>query len=333
MKIFGWSADNAACHHYRIKLPLDALAARGHEVAYGGRMPAQWRDEADIIVAQRTCMDGPSRLYQALAREGRAKLVFEMDDDLFSIWQGHNKHARFFHLPEVRRALVNNLRAAHLVTVTTEALAEVCGRHNSNVVILPNYLHSSTLDIPIPDRRIPPGDGHCIIGWGGSATHDKDWLVAKQAVAKTLTGYDHTRMRFLGNGYPDGLPPDRLEFRQWTQDMREHYQRVARFDIGLAPLVDTTFNRSKSWLKVAEYMCLGVPAVAAGTPDYARLIDNGTTGFIARKSADWERILRELTNDAELRAVVGQQARKKAAAELTIESNVERWEQAYASLL
>jgi glycosyltransferase involved in cell wall biosynthesis len=318
--------------HYRLKVPLDALAARGHEVAFDNRMPDEWREKADIFIAQRTCLPPASSLLQRLAGEGR-KIVYELDDDLFSINPRANPHAWVFRDHGIRKLIAENIRAASLVTVTTEALAKVCRRYNDNVVILPNYLPASVLDIPIPSRRLPPGDGTTVIGWGGSATHERDWLQAARAVSDVLGEREDVRMRFLGTQYARGLPRASVDYLGWTRDLDAHYRRVSRFDIGLAPLENITFNKSKSALKVAEYMMLGVPAVASPSPAYVDLIDHGTNGFIAKSPEDWAKLLRELVNDAELRTIVGQQARKKAAAELTIESNVERWEQAYASLL
>lgn len=332
MKIFGWAADRDGCAHYRLKVPFDALNARGHECAYAGNMPSEWMEKADIFVAQRTFMPPASRLLQRLAKQGR-KIVYEIDDDLFTLNPRANPHFWVFRDKGIRALIAQNMSAASMVTVTTEALAKVCRKYNDNVVILPNYLPASVLDIPTPTRRIPPGDGTTVIGWGGSATHERDWLQAARAVSKMLDESSTTRMRFLGVQYALGLPRAAVDYLGWTRDLDQHYRRVARFDIGLAPLEDTTFNKSKSALKVVEYMMLGVPAVASPSPAYSDLIENGTTGFLARTPADWERILRELVNDPELRMIVGQKAREKAAAELTIESNVERWEQAYASLL
>jgi glycosyltransferase involved in cell wall biosynthesis len=332
VKIFGWAADKDGCGHYRLKVPFAALQARGHETAVAGRMPADWREKADIIVAQRTCMPAPSTLYQILVKEGR-KMVFELDDDLFTIDPRHNPHAVIFRQHEVRKLLAENLRVASLVTVTTEALANQVGKYNPNVVILPNYLPRSTLDIAVPSRRHPPGDGTVVIGWGGSPTHEQDWMQAAKAVRATLDAHPDARMRFLGIAYALGLPRSAVDYLSWTRDIDQHYRRVARFDIGLAPLTNTTFNKAKSWLKVAEYMFLGVPAVASPLPEYKALIDHGTNGFLAKSPADWEKILRELVNNAELRQIVGLKAREKAAAELTIEANITKWEQAYASLL
>ena len=217
--------------------------------------------------------------------------------------------------------------------MTTEALAAQVRKYNTNVVILPNYLPESTLDIPVPSRRQPPGDGTVVVGWGGSPTHEQDWMQAARAVRTTLDEHPNVRMRFLGTAYALGLPRSTVDYLGWTRDIDQHYRRVVRFDIGLAPLSNATFNKAKSWLKVAEYMMLGVPAVASPLPEYAALIDHGTNGFLAKSPVDWEKILRELVNNAELRQIVGLKAREKAAAELTIEANITKWEQAYESLL
>jgi glycosyltransferase involved in cell wall biosynthesis len=208
------------------------------------------------------------------------------------------------------------------------------GKLNPNVVILPNYLPESTLDVAMESRYEGSDRGGVVIGWGGSSTHLYDWSeVAYRPILHTMKTHPHTRVRFLGTPYDTGLPRDRVEKLQWVRDMNVHYGRVGNFDIGLAPLVNNKFNKAKSWLKMAEHMMCGVPAVCSPLPDYKRLVDHGRTGFIAKNEKEWCAVLDELVRDEELRMLVGQQARKFAADNLTIEANVHKWEDAYRSLL
>lgn len=332
MKIWGWPGDLDGCRYYRVKVPLDALATRGHEVGYGVYMPPYWREQAEIVVAQRVYLPEPSTLFRHLIDKG-IKVVYEIDDDLFSMEQRGNSHAEYFAQSHVKRAIKDNMAAAAMVTVTTDALAEIAAKHNPNVVILPNYLPESILELAAAARYDAPDRGF-IIGWGGSSTHKYDWFQeACRPVMHTLNAHPHVRMRFLGNEYPTGLPRDRVEFLPWTKDMNVHYGRVANFDIGLAPLVRNKFNKSKSWLKMAEHMMCGVPAICSPLPDYVKLVDHGRTGFVAKSEKEWRDTLHELVTDNELRMLVGQQARKFAAENLTIEGNAHKWEDAYRSLL
>ena len=55
---------------------------------------------------------------------------------------------------------------------------------------------------------------------------------------------------------------------------------VAELGVGLVPLLDSAFNRAKSWLKGLEYAALGVPFVASPTPEYVKLAGLGA-GLLA----------------------------------------------------
>lgn len=324
------------CFLYRIKIPGEELARRGHEIQMSQRMGEWARSEADIIVGQRLALAPASAMWLMLSesprrREGKLKLVYEVDDDLFSIDPRQNHFAHVFKAPGVRQNMADNMRLADLVTVSTPRLAEVAGRHNPNVVVLPNSPEPAILDTPTPIYR---GTDHqpLTIGWQGSPTHHEDWRVALPAVAEVMRRHEHVRMRFLGTSYPDGLPARRVDFVMWTPDLAQHYKRQARFDIGVAPLTGTLFNEAKSELRFTEAASLGIPMVCSDCPAYRGVVEHGVTGFLARTPADWVRHLETLVLDAELRRTIGDQARA-AARGWTIDQRVTLWEEAYERLL
>ncbi|WP_347177255.1 glycosyltransferase [Parafrankia sp. EAN1pec] len=165
MRVFGWAADASACGYYRLGLPLEALKARGHRTLVSTVLPAGWLD-ADIIVGQRVCMPEPSQTWQRLARDGHL-LVYEIDDNLFGL-HPTNPGRRLFGDSAVQQRVRDNAAVASLVTVTTEALAQVMREINPNVVVLPNRIPGWLL---IRDR---PRRQRLTVGWAGSATHYAD---------------------------------------------------------------------------------------------------------------------------------------------------------------
>jgi hypothetical protein len=83
-------------------------------------------------------------------------------------------------------------------------------------------------------------------------------------------------------------------------------------DIGLAPLVDTPFNRCKTNLKWLEFSALAVPTIASDVEPYSRCIQHGVDGFLAKTSEDMVRELGRLIRDPDLRRSVGDRARETA---------------------
>lgn len=335
LKIFFWPAHSQdGCWIYRIDMPMRALIARGHDVRVAHAMGDWPRQEADIIVGQRICTHKPSWYWQNLAVEdrelGRRRLVYEVDDDLFTISGQHNPFAEIFKQPGVRSNMRANLAAANMVTVSTEPLAERLREHSDNVVVIPNALRDEVFDVPLNPARGRPG-AITVIGWQGSATHAEDWDMINDAVREVLYAEPTTHLRFLGVPYGRNLPRMKISVRPWTTDIMVHYRRSAMFDIGLAPLTKRIFNRAKSGLKAQEGMALGVPMVCSDVPAYRAVVEHGRTGFLVSGHREWVETLRMLVNDPELRVKVGDAAREVARG-WTISNNVHRWESAYASL-
>lgn len=334
LNIFYWAASmEDGTFRYRIEMPGNELRRLGHQVEASTRMSQTAWEEADVIVGQRVCQPGPVGHWVNVCRDLRergALTVYEVDDDLFSIHPKANPLGLPFQHPEVQEAMRVAIRAAAICTVSTEPLAQVLrkvrgdGADPATVIVVPNCITAATLDI----QRQRPVGWSTMYGWQGSSTHERDWLEARDAVATVLTEDRSTRLRFVGTHHLAGLPAGRkIDFQPWTVNLAEHYRRVAEFDVTLAPLERTTFNRSKSPLRVIESQALGVPVIASDVPAYRGWVEDGVTGFYARSTAQWVRAMRHL-QDPEARTEMGAAGRKAAAA-WTIEGNIGRWLDAY----
>lgn len=342
LRIFQWAASlEDGTWLYRLKMPGDELRRLGHDVRAAQQMSMWAREEADVVVGQRVCQPGAVLPWIRLCEELRTRgavSVYEVDDDLFNIHPRANPLGLPFSDPRVQTAMKAAIRVSDMVTVSTEPLAEVMRkiRHDADpatVVVLSNCITADTLAV----QRTRPPAWSTMYGWQGSPTHERDWLEARDAVATVLAeDWRATRLRFVGTYYLDGLfrngrPVGKIDHQQWTTNLAEHHRRVADFDVSLAPLERTPFNRSKSALRVIESLALGVPVVASDVPAYRGWIEDGVTGFYARSTSQWIAAMRKL-QDPDLRAEMGAAGRRAAAA-WTIEANAHKWINAYRSLL
>jgi glycosyltransferase involved in cell wall biosynthesis len=342
LRIFQWAASlEDGTYLYRLRIPGDELRRLGHEVQTSTRIGAWAFEEADVVVGHRLCQPAPVSRWLTLCDELRrrgAVSVYEVDDDLFSIERKTNPLGLPFQHPQVQEAMRLAIRAADVVTVSTEPLAGVLRKVRgpkadpASVRVVPNCIPATVLQV----RRTRPVGWTTMYGWQGSSTHERDWLEARDAVTTVLREDVGTRLRFVGAYHLDGLPSaygkpiGRVDFQGWTVDLDEHHRRVADFDVSLAPLARTPFNTSKSGLRVIESLALGVPVVASDVPAYSGWVEDGVTGFYARSTEQWTAALRKL-QDAAVRAEMGAAGRKAAEA-WTIEANIDKWINAYRRL-
>lgn len=323
-RIFFWSADSSGCAYYRCELPAAELARRGHETHTASVMPDEWLHTADVIVGQRVCQPGATIRWQQLAREGRVKLVLEVDDDLLDVDPSNGPAWAYFSKPEIRSNIKRNIQVADAVTVTTEPLAERVRQLNLNVHVVPNTVPAWLLDLPTP----VDADGPVTVGWAGGASHAMDWAEADSEVARFVTRNSGTEMHVMGWQSPDlwrRLPSTRRRYTPWVDAVPDLYRGID-FQIGVAPLRPHLFNQAKSPVKALEMAALGIPYIASDVGPYSNFVRHGETGFLVRRPHEWARYLRQLL-DPVVRQEIGTKARA-VAAEHTIERNVELWEKA-----
>lgn len=329
LKIFGWLADMAGCAWYRMLLPLGQLNHAGSaECTWDGKMPEEaW--EADVLVAQRTCMPGPSSRLQRIVRSTgkRPMVVLELDDDLMAV-PPHNPAANTYNHPEIRAQLVQNITMADMVTVSTPALAERVSKWNQRVVVLPNCVPGDLIAWK-PGRYTD----RYTVGWQGSQTHAADWKEASEPIRR-WAGRMHKetdgRVEFhTMGGLPPTFPPlPRHRHSGWDQDIARYYLRLD-WDVALAPLAESTFNRSKSDIRVLEAAALGFPVIASDVVAYRDTVVEGETGFLVRTPADWGKALDTLyySDQADLDQISA--AAKQFARSRAIENNAHLWLEAY----
>jgi glycosyltransferase involved in cell wall biosynthesis len=327
--VFGWLADRSGCGTIRLMQPLDTLAEEtGRTVAFDERLKTEGY-MPKVLVGQRVCKDGPSRLWHHFASmERRPKLVYELDDDLWNIdptnvgafeWfqKGYDRRANEYH--NVADNIKANIAVADRVTVTTQALADIVSQWNDNVYIVPNYIPEWVLEWERPQTE------RVTVGWMGSSTHVMDWNEAAEPIARFLKRNPGVGFHLIGGSYGGWfkLPENQVRVTPWINGV-ENVWRAIDFDIALAPLRPHVFNQSKSHLKALEAAALGIPIVASDCGPYPDFVEHGKTGFLVKRDHEWGKFLRELTNDKDMRLEMGAAAKEKAR-QHTLEGHIDEW--------
>lgn len=344
MKIYAYPADEQGCGLHRIIWPALTLRGRGHDVVIvspkarsnflqghlntaGQLVDVTIPSDADVIVMQRITHRHLADAIPIMRKRGVA-VVIDMDDDLASIDPRnpaftamhpksgkHPDHSWLF----AQRACDN----ATLVTVSTPSLLRRYARHGRGHVLF-NC---------IPQRYLamPHDDTSAVIGWGGSVhSHPDDLQTVGPAVSVVCRELGQQfKMIGPGEGVREALNLEQDPDATGPLDPQTEWPAgMNSLGIGIAPLADTIFNESKSWLKPLEYAALGVPCVMSPSAEYTRLHKRGVGYSLPRKPRQWLSALRELTASQSLREEVAGRGRD-VAAELTVEKNAPAWLEAW----
>lgn len=332
MKIKGLTRQFEGGGYYRIRQPLDELANHGHETSCEMSRSDVKADGVDIMVGQFIGGHGIQldssitdvvlvhRWWRRLVRE--CKLVYELDDDPFEV-EPHNPYYSYYMNPVAFDSIRHCIEVAHLVTVSTPALADRMRVYNPNIVVLQNRVDESLLTMQRPVRD------KVTIGWAGSLSHLDDIKECAHGLRKTLDHND-VEAHFIGSDFRS-LINRPIRFTDWCSKTTDYYELID-FDIGLAPLRSTRFVETKSHIKALEYAALGIPVIASEAAPYRDFVIDGVTGFLVRHEHEWGVRLRELVNDEAMRQEMGVKARELAS-QWTIQQGWSEWESAYEGIL
>ncbi|MFZ3062492.1 MAG: glycosyltransferase [Actinomycetota bacterium] len=313
-------ADWWGCAWYRCHVPGLELKRRGHSVVLDDAIDPEGLKEFDVVVFQRQCSEASWQAIQYVNSLGKLS-VYELDDDLWHI--DRTNPAFSYWTPEKLRGVESCIAESQVVTTTTPYLAERLTRFNKKIFILPNMLPKEQwqLSKKAKDNR------KLVLGWAGGTSHWPDLRILEGTIEQLLDDYTEIEFHIAGAGPVPFKKHERLKGLESVK-IEQYPKLLSGFDVGLAPLVDTQFNRAKSDLKFLEYAMAGLAVVASKVESYKGSIIHGQNGFMAKNTKDWIKYLKRLIEDAELRQRIATNARQFAETR-TIESNIWMWERAY----
>jgi glycosyltransferase involved in cell wall biosynthesis len=321
---------------YRFELPLRQLEQHGHEVTFrsvnddvGATVTQSDMAGHDVIIGQRLNVHSGMEAWRR-SRGPFSRLVYDADDDVFSVNPDNWSAYQLYDKPEIQDAVYHLTQVSDLVTVTTEHLAGVMREHtgNESTMVLPNCIPAFVLDMARQERARPA------VGYQGGANHGTDVAVIAASVRRFLKRFPDWDLRLGGTDFrPTFKVGERAKYSRWVPvyDDPPGYYATLDFDIGLAPLAMRPFDFSKSNVKVLEYAARGIPAIATDCEVYRSFIKHGENGFLVKAEHEWLKYMSVLAGDDDLRLRMGEAARADARSWL-IEDHWVKWEQAYQGL-
>lgn len=285
---------------------------------------------ADVIILQQTC--APEKILPAykFSRKHGKLLIAELDD-AFTI-QDDNPVKEQFVKNEAGKWLENLCGVADVVTVTTDYLAETVReclkKHNvkKDIVVLPNYLDMERWNMPLKRNYAD----EVRILWAGSRTHRNDMKWLAPIIKRICKKYPQVKFLYAGDYMLQPLFKeinseyiDGVEFVYWPAKLNS-----LRADIGVAPLLDTQFNRCKSNLKYLEYGIAGLAGVYSDVV-YKHTIEDGKTGFIAKTADEFYEKIAKLIENPELRGRLSRGAYNDVVENYNVEHHIHKWMDTY----
>ena len=280
------------------------------------------------------------------AKQLNKKVFFDIDDlvvdtkytDTIKYLATMNEQERALYDDGVRR-MGRTLQLCDAAIVTTERLAEELSQYVPEVFINRNTASESMLilsedaayerdvlpyleadKVPKKKKKLQKRaieraaerkkHGVSLAYFSGSLTHNDDFILIQPALIRLMEKYPTLELHVVGElDVPKEMEPyrSRIVARPFV-DWKKLPQLIASIDINLAPLEQSIFNEAKSENKWVEAALVKVPTVASEVGAFARMIEDGQTGFLCRNEEQWVETLSRLIEDQALRQRIGRQA-------------------------
>ncbi len=318
--------DHGGQSYYRAKLPAHYCnIPSGNEITL----------EHDAYILHRVTQPIWLEVAEKLKSKGK-KVFIEWDDDLWHIpvW-----NPAWRHIDQIARdVILESFNLADGLIASTEPLAAVMSQLSSgkHVHVLPNLIDLEQWPEPGPTH-----DGEVRILWAGSVHHYKDMEVVVDPLEQILLKHKNVRVLFFGD-MPDSMaeytrihyshlgvmiPHHRYNGRVgFVQPVElENYPETLRLlepDIALCPLVDETFNHSKSNIKWMEMSLAGAAVLASDSPPY-QCIKNWQDGDLI--SDNWYGAIEYLITEPGERKRIASTARTRIIKEFSWQHSKQKW--------
>lgn len=305
-------SDQISFHGIRPNAPSDNILSSGIE--YGLMFPVGFWT-ATSLSSKSDCLiiHKPLSLLDSTILE---RVFLRFDKVVYSTYD-----AEYVEYPRSAKLL---FKKSDLVYATSHAIVDTAQKYTSedHIAYIPPSIDTEFFR---PDRPIPQylQTDSLVLGWVGNADiHDENLLhFLNNIYPKELE--EKFVFRILGGGsIPNEiqnklddieLETDVIDFVPWEDVPRI----IGSFDIGVAPLRDTPFNRGRSSEKIREYMACGVPVVASNVGENPYLIPKDG-GRLVNNADEWNGAINFLSSSDKTRKIMGKNAREHVVANYSI---------------
>lgn len=223
------------------------------------------------------------------------------------------------------------LARTDLIYTSTEYLAKTLARRFPDrkvyYGVYPPYLASS---IQKNKSTRSPATKAFKFGYMGSKGHGRDLAMITDAIARILTEYPGVTFETFGT---IALPESLKMFgdRVISHKVKANYEQFLQYlyelnwDLGLAPLEDTEFNKCKAPNKYIEYTACQIPTLASNVLVYNKFVDGREIAIT--ESDCWYEKIKFFLENSHYRASLVESAQKRCAVEFNLkllEPEIER---------
>jgi len=248
--------------------------------------------EADVLILKNIC--DPDFLPTIQKRKQQGKTTFyEIADDLLAVPEWNPVYF-FYKDPENQRLFQRLAHTCDGLQFTCKRLQALYGHLNPKTRVFPNQM------LGLPPERSYKEKERLIIGWGGSHGHLEDLAEIADPLIQWLCSRPHVSLHLMCSDPIWKLfesVPESQKQRTRPGTIDDYYGFLSKVDIGLIPMKETGFNRSRSDIKFVEYAAAGAAAVIRKMDPYEESARHGENAMVFENGSQMADCLERLCRD------------------------------------
>jgi len=258
------------------------------------------------------------------ARRQWIPIIYDIDDNFFDI--GLTSEVGRYHRDPLKLYQLEQIIAySSTVRVYSQPMLKHMQRLNARHALVDSYFDRRIIKHVRRERH----RGVVRIAYPTSRTHDDLAEIFVPAALKLFEKYgDKVEIHFWSN-----VPGPLRRFKGVKQHKPiPNYEEFIRkfykmgFDIGLAPLKNTIFHRSKTNNKYREYSGCGVAGVYSNVDVYSDCVDHDKNGLLVENTPEaWFEALDRLVAEPDLRKRLTKEAANSLDGRFSLEVTLENW--------
>ena len=301
--------------------PLSALHCMGAiraDITLTSLCSAAQFEKADVVVFSRnTDLSTLNRCIQL-----NKPFIYNIDDNPFAA----TDYVRWDLSAQLLRQFEHYLQSAHLVRIYSEPMRERALRLNNHVVRVDGPVDWSVM--PATRPRHDPERVRIVYATGRYAG-DPFLRIIADDLRDIVDAYgNRISLCFFGHHPPEFRNVPQARFLDYIPNYDKFFRKFAGagFDIGLAPLYNDEFCRSKTNNKFREYGACRIAGVYSDMDVYAECVEDGRTGLLVpNERGKWASAIGRLIEEPELRHSIQEQAFAYTRTRYSMENMQEGW--------
>lgn len=259
--------------------------------------------DADVVFMVRSDSFLEMKIAEKLKKAGKY-LIYVLDDDILNIPDGLSS-SFYYKRKEVKNRIQRIMSLCNCLCSPSPSILKKYGSTFDLKALIeePAILINNNLLKKTSSNKIK-------IGFAGSIdrSSDIDQLLEKTIIEILMKYKDKIEIEFFGSR-PKLIEKYNVRHIPYENDYEKYQSQMIElaWDIGLAPMLNTSFHSCKHYNKYIEYGSFGIVGIYSNVEPYTRVIEDGHNGVLCENTTEaWVKAISELIDDSHKRCDIQQ---------------------------